>query len=333
MKLLPVDSAFPRLDGDHTVARALIYANGTLPSLDGKSLNEEIEVRMLFVKHLLGDDELAPQAPAAIDTLLFSEQFSEQLQPLHAAWLWMARMSTFIAHEDLMLALGAAENALNVMADVTHKKTEDFLALLVTALYNLAHVHHQLSDNARATKELTRAHKLLERLVKKNEKRFTPIMLFATDAATDIIKSKNRQMEMLARCHDLTELYTSQLNESDTSLAAQALNQLIDTLEQEGNIMLEMGNPRDAMRYFSKALRYQKRLSDNMGMRELTLSLGLARSLNRIKQRRAAAEQLLTSLLPLARKLGAAREAVAIENMLNNRSKNTRIMSLLKGLF
>ena len=333
MKLLPVDTAFPRLTDDHTVARALIYANDALPPIEGKSLSDEIEMRMLFVRHLLTDEELAAQAPAAIDTLLFNERLCDNLQPLYAAWLWMARMSTFIAHEDLMLALGAAENALNVMTDITQKKNEDFLALLATVLYNLAHVHHLLGDNSRATKELTRAHKLLERLVKKNEKRFTPMLLFATDAATDIIKSKNRQMEMLARCHDLTELYTSQLNESDTSAAAQALNQLIDTLEQEGNIMLEMGNPRDAMRYFSKALRYQKRLSDNMGMRELTLSLGLAKSLNRIKQRRAAAEQLLTSLLPLARKLGATREAITIENLLNNRTKNTRIMSLLKSIF
>lgn len=333
MKPLPLNISFPRLAGDHTVARAQIFATGALPPLAGKSERDEVEIRMLHVRYLLEDEELVDQAPGAIDTLLFDERLSEQLPALGAVWLWLARMSTFIAHADLMLALGAAENALTVMSEITTKKGEDFLALLASLLYNLAHTHNLLGDNARATKELTKSQKLLERLVKKDEKRFTPLLLYAVDAATDIITSRKQQMEMLARCHDLTELYTSRLNEGDGTQASQALQQLIDTLEQEGNIMLEMGNARDAMRYFTKALRYQKRLSDNMGMRELTLSLGLARSLNRIKQRRAAAERLLTSLLPLARSLGAAAEAVAIENMLNNRSKNTRIMSLLKSIF
>ena len=44
-------------------------------------------------------------------------------------------------------------------------------------------------------------------------------------------------------------------------------------------------------------------------------------------------EQLLQSLQPLAKKLNATNELIEIENLLNNKNKNTNIMSLLKGIF
>ena len=97
--------------------------------------------------------------------------------------------------------------------------------------------------------------------------------------------------------------------------------------------MLEMGNSRNAVKYYTKALRYQKKLNVAMGERELQLSIGLSKALMRLINRRAAAEQLLTSLLPLARRLGASREVIEIENLLAGKSKNFNIMSLLKGIF
>ena len=49
--------------------------------------------------------------------------------------------------------------------------------------------------------------------------------------------------------------------------------------------------------------------------------------------RRESAEQLLQSLQPLAKKLNATNEIIEIENLLNNKNKNTNIMTLLKGIF
>ena len=119
----------------------------------------------------------------------------------------------------------------------------------------------------------------------------------------------------------------------DGEKAAEALQNLVDSLANEGEIMLQMGNGRNAVKYYTRALRYQKKLSKNMGLRELQLSLGLARGLMKIINRRAAAEQLLNSLLPLARQLNANEEERIITDLLNNKNKNFNIMNLLKTIF
>jgi glycerophosphoryl diester phosphodiesterase len=97
--------------------------------------------------------------------------------------------------------------------------------------------------------------------------------------------------------------------------------------------MLEMGNSRNAVKYYTKALRYQKKLGEKMGLRDLQLSIGLAKALMRLINRRTAAEQLLRSLLPLAQRLEATAEAHEIQDLLNNKNKNVNIMTLLKSIF
>ena len=69
-----------------------------------------------------------------------------------------------------------------------------------------------------------------------------------------------------------------------------------------------------------------------MGHKELVLSIGLAKALIRLANRRDAAEQLLNSLLPLAQRINATDEIAEIEQLLNNKNKNINIMTLLKGL-
>ena len=90
---------------------------------------------------------------------------------------------------------------------------------------------------------------------------------------------------------------------------------------------------RNAVKYYTKALRYQKKLGEKMGHRDLRLSIGLAKALMRLINRRAAAEQLLRSLLPLAQRLDATAEAHEIQDLLNNKNKNVNIMTLLKSIF
>ena len=331
MKPLLIEASFPKLKIDLAVAAELLQPTATsLPTLPEMSREAALEVRLCHVLHLLTSghpDEAAP----LIDTLVFDESYSD-MPTLHVSWLWLARMTIFIANNDYMLALGAAENALLRMADITSKK-EDFLAILASLLYNLAAVHNSLGDNARAKKELTKSQKLFERLVKKNERRFSPMLLYAVEASTSIITSKAQLMEVLKHYDDEVKLYTSMLNNGDSKKTREALNNLVNSLKKEGDIMLEMGNGRNAAKYYTKALRYQKKVSTHMGHKELVLSIGLAKALGKVANRRESADQLLESLQPLAKRLNATNEQIEIENLLNNKSKNTNIMSLLKGIF
>ena len=331
MKPLLIEASFPKLSTDITVAKAQIDTLDKQPSFENMSRTQVLEVNLWHVLHLMVNERNAEAAPL-IDTLVFDESYGD-MPRLHVSWLWLARMSIFITNSDYMLALGAAENALLQMAEITSKKKEDFLAILASLLYNLASVHNSLGDSARAKKELTKCQRLFERLVKKNERRFSPMLLYAIEASTSIITSKTQQMNVLKHYYDEVKLYTGMLHNADSKKTREALINLVNSLKKEGDIMLEMGNGRNAAKYYTKALRYQKKVSTRMGHKELTLSIGLAKALIKVANRRESAEQLLQSLQPLAKKLNATNEIIEIENLLNNKNKNTNIMTLLKGIF
>ena len=332
MNPLTITVALPRFKNDMTIARAQMAMSGAMPP--SKGLNDDIvtEMQMCFAEYLI-TNKRDIEAEQVIEEFIYDDERMQQLPDLYAAWLWLARMSLLIDGGNPSLSLGAAENALLVLSAHTGKKTEDFNAIVAALLYNLALAHHDMGDNSRAAKELTKAQQLLERLTKRNESRFSAMLLMAVEASTEVIKSKTKQMNVLAHYQSASELYMSELDSGDANATRAAMSNLVDTLGKEGDIMLEMGNGRNAVKYYTKALRYQKKLGEKMGLRDLRLSIGLAKALMRLINRRAAAEQLLRSLLPLAQRLDATAEAHEIQDLLNNKNKNVNIMTLLKSIF
>ena len=332
MNSLPITVALPRFKNDMTIARAQMAVAGTMPSTKGLDDAIVTEMQMCYIEYLIANKRDI-EAEQVIEELIYDDDLMQRLPELHAAWLWLARMALLIDGGNPSLSLGAAENALLVLSGHMGKKTEDFNAIVASLLYNLALAHHDMGDNSRAAKELTKAQQLLERLTKRNDARFSALLLMAVEASTEVIKSKTKQMNVLAHYQSASELYMSELNSGDANATRTAMSNLVDTLGKEGDIMLEMGNGRNAVKYYTKALRYQKKLGDKMGERDLQLSIGLAKALMRLINRRAAAEQLLRSLLPLAQRLDAIAEVNEIQNLLNNKNKNTNIMTLLKSIF
>ena len=332
MNSLPITVALPRLKNDMTIARAQMTTSGTMPSSKGLDQGIVIEMEMCYAEYLIANQRDL-EADQLIESILYDDDRVQELPLLYAAWLWLTRMALLINEGNPSLALGAAESALLELNDHQGKKTEDFHAIVASLLFNLALAHHQMGDNSRAVKELTKAQQLLERLAKRNEARFSAMLLMAVEASTEVIKSKTKQMNVLAHYQSASELYMSELNSGDTNATRTAMSNLVDTLGKEGDIMLEMGNGRNAVKYYTKALRYQKKLGDKMGLRDLELSIGLAKALMRLINRRAAAEQLLRSLLPLAQRLDATAQVTEIQDLLNNKNKNVNIMTLLKSIF
>ncbi len=332
MKPLLVSTAFPSLRNDTTIAIAQIEATATMPATDGLPADLVLDMTMTYVRFLV-DDQRNTAAMQAIEYLVYADD-AATLPPLYAAWLWLARMSLIINNKQHASALSSAENALTQLAGIPGKKNEDFLAILAAILYNLADIHHNTAENSRAAKELTKAQQLYQRLNHRNPERFAAMLIYAVEASTDIIKSRNAQLNVLEHYQHETLLYRQQLEQTaDQEQARQALTALVDSLYNEGNIMLQMGNTRNAVKYFSKAIRYQKKLNLPLSEKDLSLSIGLAKALMRLVNRRAAAEQLLNSLLPLARRLEAHNHIIEIENLLLGKNRNNNIMNLLKGIF
>ena len=332
MNSLPITVALPRFKNDMTIARAQMAASGTMPSSKGLDENLVTEMKISYIEFLINNNRDI-EAEQVIEEFIYDDDRMQELTELYAAWLWLARMTLLIDSGNPSLSLGAAENALLVLSTHSGKKTEDFNAIVASLLFNLALAHHDMGDNSRAAKELTKAQQVLERLAKRNEARFSALLLMAVEASTEVIKSKTKQMNVLAHYQSASELYMSELNSGDANATRTAMSNLVNTLGKEGDIMLEMGNGRNAVKYYTKALRYQKKLGEKMGERELQLSIGLAKALMRLINRRAAAEQLLRSLLPLAQRLDATAEVHEIQDLLNNKNKNVNIMTLLKSIF
>ena len=332
MNPLPVTVALPHFKNDMTIARAQMAVSQSMPSSKGLDPAIVTEMQICYAEYLIANKRDL-EAEQVIEEFIYDDERMIELPELYAAWLWLARMALLIDGGNPSLSLGAAENALLVLSNHQGKKTEDFNAIVASLLYNLALAHHGMGDNSRAAKELTKAQQLLERLAKRNESRFNALLLMAVEASTEVIKSKTKQMNVLAHYQSASELFMSELDSGDANETRTAMSNLVDTLGKEGDIMLEMGNSRNAVKYYTKALRYQKKLGEKMGHRELVLSIGLAKALMRLINRRAAAEQLLRSLLPLAQRLDATAEANEIQELLNNKNKNVNIMTLLKSIF
>ena len=332
MNSLPITVAMPHLNNDMTIARAQMVSSGNMPMTTGLEQSIVTEMQLCYIEFLVGDKRLV-EAEQLIEEFIYDDERMMALPELYSAWLWLTRMTLLVNDGNPSLSLGAAENALLVLSGHQGKKTEDFNAIVAALLYNLALAHHDMGDNSRAAKELTKAQQLLERLTKRNNARFSALLLMAVEASTEVIKSKNKQMNVLAHYQSASELYMSELDSGDANATRTAMSNLVETLGKEGDIMLEMGNSRNAVKYYTKALRYQKKLGERMGERDLRLSIGLAKALMRLINRRAAAEQLLRSLLPLAQRLDATAEVSEIQDLLNNKNKNVNIMSLLKSIF
>ena len=330
MDQLLIDVSAPAPLTDISALTTAIERTGTTPDLTTLTTEQRQDLTVWLVRRLILDGRFT-EAAARIDATVFDDSV-DQWPRLHHSWLWLAKMTIFIKNDDFILALGSAENALNVLVEVTTKRNEDFLAILAALLYNLAIVHSHTDDNSRAVKELTKAQKLLERLVKRNATRFSAMLLHAVEASTTIYKNRANQMNILAHYQHTTEVYTAMLNEGGEERTREALENLIESLKNEGDMLLKMGNARGAVKFYTKSLRYQKKISSTMGERELTLSIALAKALIRLVNRRAAAEQLLNSLLPLAQRLQATAEIAEIEQLLNNRNRNHNIMTMLKGI-
>lgn len=322
MKALIYDTSFPSLPSEFSSVRATIAKTGKLPDDENGR-----EAKMCYALYLLKRRRFA-DAGLLIDTLNYAPA-EDDMPLIYRAWLWLARMSIYLTKKDFIMAADAAEQSLRALDAISIKRGEDYLAILAGILYNLASMHHAMGENVRAAKELSKSQKLYERLVKKHEHRFATMLTYAVEASTIVFTSRAKQMDVLAHYQELSEQYVALAGEGNR----EALQSLSDTLAKEGDIMMQMGNSRDAVKYYTKALRCHKRLGAPMSKTSLRISVALARAMMRKPDRRDSALQLLTTLQPVAQRLGAKDSMAEIEELLNAKDRNFSIMSLLKGFF
>lgn len=251
-----------------------------------------------------------------------------ELAPLEAVWreLLLAHISAESAH--FGDAISHCAEALRGLLATDDRHSLDFLALVAGVLHTLAFAHYKLGNNKRAEKELVKAQKILDRLAKKDNRRFASSLVQALAASTDIFRSKLKLMNLLAHYQVAADLYQDKV----ASGVSTAVASLVEALKKQGDLHLQMCNYRDAVKFYTKALRYAKKVTPSFDLMQLQISINLSKALLNIINRHDAGRRLLDSLPPIASRLGADAEAAEIES-LRQAPEPVDFLTMLKNLF
>lgn len=198
-------------------------------------------------------------------------------------------------------ALQSAAATLNLLVQEPRRKDEPFLALLASTLYDIALIHHMRDEHKQAERAIEKSIKLFQRLARINPARYGSPHLMALNASTTIYQSRIKQTNMLAEHQAAASQYLRMLNEGieDAGL------RLVDSLTAEGRTLAKMSRHREAIQYFTRALKYLQRIQPEFNRQQLELSIDLGEALLTAKTTREKGIHLLNTMLYKANKINS----------------------------
>ncbi len=209
-------------------------------------------------------------------------------------------ISRLLEEEKYMEALERTISALQRLKDFPDHENEEFKAILVALIFDLAEIHFELKDYKRSEKELDALFKVLDPLLAKNPERFGRLHILAMELSTRIIRSKKKTIDMLAR----QQLHADALTEKVNAGIISATERLVDSLCNVGRLLASSGDYREAMKFFSEAIRISKKRTGKVNKKEIKMTVEMAEVMIRVKSMRPRAERLLDAVLPHAIALG-----------------------------
>lgn len=203
------------------------------------------------------------------------------------------QINRLLGLEKYMEALERTIGALQRLRDFPAHDNEEFKALLVALLFDIAEIHFMLKDYKRSEKELDVLFKVLDPLVSKNPDRFGRLHILAMELSTRIIRSRKKTLEMLA----IQQIHVNELNEKVNSGIVKATERLVDSLCNAGKLLAASGDYREAMKFYSEAIRISKKRAGRVNKKEIKMSIEMAEIMIRVKSMRPRAERLLNAIL------------------------------------
>lgn len=236
---------------------------------------------------------------------------SASLLNIHAALMQI--LTALYIHAELSTdALQSGAVVLNLLAQSPKRKDEPFLAILASLLYDISLIHSSRDENKQAEREIEKSMKLFERLARQNADRYGAAHLLALNASTSVYKSRVKQANTLAQYQAATSTYLQMLNEG----MEDAGMRLIESLTTEGRTLVKMNRQREAVQYFTRALKLLTKISPDFDLMQLNLSIDLGHALLSLKGTREKGIHLLNTMLYKASKLNADDEHRRIVDIL-----------------
>lgn len=342
MNVTSLDSHFMTMAAPVGALTALRRRSGGLPELVSQLLAADGVVAYDYLR--MRALRMADKGEAQNAILLCSElceyiaetgDEGRQMSDLHAMGLSVltALHSREGQSED---ALVCGASALNILTRETRRKDALFLSILGSLLYDLAQVHASRGELKAAEREVEKCAQLFERLAKDNPERYGPAHLAAIDAAGGIYRSRVKQANMLAHCQVATMTYMEQIKaeSGDDNAITLATNSLIDSLATQGRTLMQMGRQREAVAYFTRALKFLTKIEPELTVRGLAMSIDLGEALVASKATRDKGVHLLNTMLHKATRLQADDEHRRIvEILLNVKTNRLDILSIWHKIF
>ena len=257
------------------------------------------------------------------------EEEEGNLLDVHAALLQILT-ALHIENNELEAAQETAAATLTLLSQEPKRKDEPFLAILATLLYDVAYLHSLRQEYKQSERELEKSLKLFERLARVNPERYGPAHIMAMNQTARVYQNRVKQADLLAQYQESTQRYLQMVN----SGIEDSMGQLIDSLYTEGKTLADMGRHREAVTYFTRALKYLTKLSPEFDIQQLQMSIDLGESLLNLKATRDKGVHLLNTMLHKATKINATEEHRRIVDiLLNARSRRLDILDIWHKVF
>lgn len=222
---------------------------------------------------------------------------AEVLANVAATRLQTARL---LEEEKYMAALEMSILALQKLREFPDHSNEEFTVALVALLFDLAEIHFLLKDYKRSEKELDTLFKVLDPLLAKNPERFGRLHILAMELSTRILRSRKKTIDMLSRQQAAADALAEKVNAGITN----ATEKLVDSLCNVARLLASSGDYREAMKFFSEAIRISKKRSGRVNKKEIKMTIEMATVMLNVKAMRPRAERLLDAVFPHAISLG-----------------------------
>lgn len=336
MKAISLEGVFAKPTTDVSSLQAIIRSNSSMSELRHAIREVEFETAYDFLRLTAvemverGEIERAIAGLKEIDALITrAGDDDSRLLDIHAA-LMQILTALLIEKDDMDGAMVTAASTLTLLSQEAKRKDEPFLAILGSLLYDIAFIHTQRKEYKQAERELAKTLKIFERLAKTNPERYATPHVMALNAATATYRNRVKQAELLVHYQVATSTYLQEVN----SGVSEATDRLVDSITAEGDTLAQMGRHREAMQYYTRALKYLTKIEPDFTLKQLRLSISLGEAMLRVGAMKEKGIHLLNTMLHKATKIGATDEHRRIVDILfNARSSSLDILGLWYKIF
>lgn len=221
---------------------------------------------------------------------------SEEYKILANAEKNRATIAALIEEERYLDAMERTISTLRELRDFPDIEHPEFRAILASILFDLAEIHFYLKDYTRSEKELDTLFKILGRLAKEDADRFGEFHILAMELGARILRSRKKAIATLEKQKQNVEALYEKVNAG----VANATDRLVESLRKVAELLASAGSNREALKFYSEAIKFSKKRSGRVGRREIKLTIAMAGVMSRIKQMRERAKRLLAAVLPHA---------------------------------